>query len=130
MTHSVRHSRTLLATLLAMTIGTAVANDRAEARYRALPMTPVERTVTIRDLDLSSDRDIKTLYGRLSRAARIVCDANRSYPTAYIRAVLRPCVNSALDRAVVQVESPALTAYHEKTSSKSRLARVHSSTPY
>ena len=111
--------RTLMTVGLLATCSIATAGDDDGARYRELPMTLVERTVDVRDLDLSSPRDVKKLYGRLYRTARFVCEAQRSYPRGYIKEVVRPCVRSALDKAVLQVGSPALAAYHEVRAPKS-----------
>ena len=116
--------RTLITLTLTMICGVAAARTDAEARYRELPKTLIERTVEVRDLDLSSQRDVKKLYGRLYRAARVVCEAQRSYPREYIKAVVRPCVRSALDKAVLQVGLPTLTAYHMTKSPKALLSSV------
>ena len=105
--------RTLMTVALIATCSIAAAHDDDAARYRALPKTLVERAVDVRDLDLGSQRDVKKLYGRLYRAARVVCAAQKSYPREYIKEVVRPCVRGALDQAVLQAGSPALTAYHE-----------------
>lgn len=116
--------RTLITFTLIATCGVAAARTDAETRYRELPKTLVERTVDVRDLDLSSQRDVKKLYGRLYRAARVVCEARRSYPRDYIKEVVRPCVRSALDKAVLQVDLPTLTAYHMTKAPKALLSSV------
>jgi len=114
----------LMTVALIATCSIAAAHDDDATRYRALPKTLVERTVDVRDLDLSSQRDVKKLYGRLYRAARVVCEARRSYPRAYIKEVVRPCVRGALDQAVLQVGSPALTAYHEAKAPKALVSSL------
>ena len=120
--------RPLVALTVLAICSIATARTDAEARYRELPKTLVERTVDVRDLDLDSQRDVKKLYGRLYRAARVVCDAQKSYPREYIKEVVRPCVRSALDKAVLQVGSPTLAAYHATKAPKALLSSLDART--
>lgn len=113
----------LIPILLLGTVAVAVADARTQD-YRDVPLQAFHRTVSLRGLDLSSERDMKRLHFRLYLAARSACDGRRSYPRGYITDVLRPCMKGALDRAVAQIQSPALTAYHALKSQSLRLSQA------
>jgi len=65
--------------------------------------------VSYRDLNLSTAKDVQTLYHRLEKAAASVCmqvpQRELSRHLAYSR-----CYNAALDSAVLEVRSPELLA--------------------
>jgi UrcA family protein len=78
--------------------------------------SPSDDPSTIRlsfaDLDLSRPADAQTLYLRIKRAARIVCDATRSdWDVARLRH-WKECFAKAIDDAVSRIDRPTLTALH------------------
>lgn len=83
---------------------------------------PAERqvTVSLEHFDLSKQSDADEVYARLQRAARNVCGTlvNKDLN---IRRLTRECYDSALARAVAEVDSARLTALHE-SNSETRIA--------
>ncbi len=76
-------------------------------------------TVRFDDLNLEQPRGVTVLYRRLRHAAEHVCGEPERPGEATVSADWRACVAQAVDRAVVTVDRPALTAYHrEHTASK------------
>lgn len=69
-------------------------------------------TVTYADLNLSSPAGAKTLYGRIRTAARKVCTVNGESPYEFQNLDKRRCIRSAIDQAVMKVDSPVLVAMH------------------
>lgn len=63
--------------------------------------------VSYSDLDLSSEKDVMTLYKRISRAAEEVCP-EPSRHSMRITEISRKCVAAAISRAVHEVNSPQL----------------------
>ena len=88
--------------------GAAVCGSMA-----ALAQTPPEvRTEVVRfaDLDTSRIEGATALYRRLQIAARDVC--RDLQPTSALpRTQYKACVQSAIDRAVLDVNRPVVTAY-------------------
>ncbi len=93
--------------------GSAVAAD--------VPVEVPSVRVHFADLDLGKPAGTEALYGRLQRAARVVCD---TYETRLLVQgfAWQACVKSALDRAVDQVGDERLTAYHLAHGSRSATA--------
>jgi UrcA family protein len=71
-------------------------------------------TVPYSDLDLETAAGNRTLYARLSSAARRVCPRidNRDLAT---KAAVQQCRERALARAVHAIDSPALAALHRQS---------------
>jgi UrcA family protein len=69
-----------------------------------------KEVVPFRDLDLSNMEGVTKLYGRISHAARDVCDSLETlwFPQAY-----RACVDKAIADAVEKVNRPLLSQYHQ-----------------
>jgi UrcA family protein len=67
--------------------------------------------VSYADLNLSHAADARVLYQRLRGAAARVCNEVPTYDLAR-SAAYRRCFQAALDRAVADVHSPALSAIH------------------
>jgi UrcA family protein len=82
--------------------GAAIGANCAQAADTAV-------RVSYRDLNLSTPKDVQTLYRRLENAAASVCmqvpERELSRHLAYSR-----CYNAALDSAVMEVRSPELLA--------------------
>ena len=74
----------------------------------------VEESVAVRydDLDLDNAAGIARLYTRLKTAADKVCDTGYRPQTLFLAQGWRACVTAALDRAIIEVDRPALSAYH------------------
>jgi UrcA family protein len=67
------------------------------------------RTISYADLDISKPAGAKVLYGRIRSAANQVCDYS-AYWEMSLRQTQHDCVEKAIDKAVKQVDSPALSA--------------------
>jgi UrcA family protein len=67
------------------------------------------RKVSYADLDISKPAGAKVLYGRIARAAKEVCQSNgiESFGAAQL---VNRCIDHAIDKAVQDVGSPALSA--------------------
>jgi UrcA family protein len=75
--------------------------------------------VVVRFDDLNLDRTpgVVRLYQRLHAAAQEVCGPPTPANSRIVASDWRQCVAAAVDRAVRQIDRPAVTAYH--------LARLH-----
>jgi UrcA family protein len=75
------------------------------------------RTVKFGDLNLSSRDDVATLYARIKAAANEVCEPtdSRSIDTAVH---VRHCKEQAISRAVADVQSSMLMAFHMATTNQ------------
>lgn len=71
-----------------------------------------QRTVKFADLDLTRAEGAATLYSRIHSAARQVCTPTFATWEWEAARTARPCVDKAIDRAVAQVNAPALTSYY------------------
>ncbi len=95
-------------------------NPRATLRSLALvlligclgtaPVLASQVTVGFRDLDLNTIEGARTLYGRISAAAKKVCGYQGTALTD--RAIWQGCYRDAVSGAVARVNSPLLTAVH------------------
>lgn len=84
----------------------ARAQDLAAAKHN-VPSVVVRWS----DLDLSSTRDIRTLYGRIQAAAWSVC---RDMPPRPVSIESVQCRRNLVDEAVSRINQPALTALHSR----------------
>ncbi|MGA8705493.1 MAG: UrcA family protein [Steroidobacteraceae bacterium] len=71
-------------------------------------------SVRYADLDLSRPADVKVLYQRIGRAANAVCGERELTGSHLPLPSWRRCVADAVDHAVVQLDRPALSAYHRE----------------
>jgi UrcA family protein len=87
--------------------------DALAAASNAPAAGDVEQT-TVRFGDLNIDRaaDAAVLYRRIRYAAERVCGDPQMPGLSIISPSWRICVAQAVDRAVLAVDRPALTAYH------------------
>src|SRR5271156_767375 len=67
------------------------------------------RKVSFADLDISKPAGAKVLYGRILRAAKEVCQVN-GFQSLAMSQMINRCVDHAIDNAVKDVGSPALSA--------------------
>jgi UrcA family protein len=71
-------------------------------------------TVHFGDLNLEHPAGAAALYRRIRLAAKQVCGEPEQPGLAIISVELRACAAQAVERAVVAVDRPALTAYHRE----------------
>ena len=67
--------------------------------------------VKFADLDLTRPAGAQTLYHRIQGAARTVCEVDDGADLD--RAPYQQCVSAAIARAVVNIDAPLLTEYHQ-----------------
>jgi len=70
--------------------------------------------VRFHDLNLNSVQGVRTLYGRIRRAAGEVCAPYEATDSLIPSAAWRSCFEQAVAGAVRRVDSPLLTAYHAR----------------
>ena len=79
---------------------------------------PAGQTVSISvryaDLDLSRPADVKTLYQRIRHAADRACGERELTGSHTVIPSWKHCVTDAVDNAVIQLDRPALSAYHRE----------------
>jgi UrcA family protein len=80
-----------------------------QATARAADDGLPKRTVSYADLDISKPAGAKILYHRITAAANEVC-AYGAYWEISTRQKQHDCVQAAIDKAVKDVDSPALSA--------------------
>ncbi len=98
-----KNSITLVAVAAFITCSAAVAQADA--------FEPKSILVKFADLDTSNAQGAATLYGRLSSAAKSVCqDLEPGRELARVR-VYKDCIHAALSDAIVTIDRPAVTAY-------------------
>ncbi len=92
-----------------LALAAAAQAERASTLNGGEPSTVVKYY----DLDTSTSAGMRELYGRLQRAARIVCRSLR--PSFYVSPDLyeKKCVRAAIDKAVRGANKPRLTAIHD-----------------
>jgi UrcA family protein len=105
---TLRCAAVLLGSLLC---GSALADD-------ATSRTP-SKAVNYSDLNLKSQAGVTALYKRIANAASAVCQLPQGTDQIVIESELKACKADTTDRAVMQVNLPALTAMHfQKTGRK------------
>jgi UrcA family protein len=82
----------------------------ASARIQA-----TENRVAVRfySQELTSERGVARLYGRIVSAAKVACGERYTVGTRLISPDWQRCVRDAVDAAVSKVDSRALYAYYE-----------------
>jgi UrcA family protein len=105
MNTGIQNAARVTALFLCGAIAVCTLQVTAQAADDALP----SRRVSYADLDISKPAGAKVLYGRIVRAARAVCQYNPSDPFGTGPSITH-CVDHAIDTAVKDVGSPALSA--------------------
>jgi UrcA family protein len=82
----------------------------ANAANEVLP----SKRVNFADLDISKPAGAHVLYGRIVAAARQVCELNQ-FQTLAAKRLMNNCIDHAIDKAVRDVDSPAVTALRPST---------------
>jgi UrcA family protein len=85
----------------------AAANAPASAEMN-------QTTVHFGDLNVDHPAGAAVLYHRIRRAAQSVCGEQESPGSNFISRSWRACVAEAVNRAVIAVDRPALTAYYRR----------------
>jgi len=98
----------LAALLLCAAEGALFAADTAAAE------PPHSIIVPYFDLNLQRPADVATLYHRIARAAASTCGARDLTVSDLAAPDYRPCIGVAIAQAVAQVDSQALSAYHDR----------------
>jgi UrcA family protein len=98
------------ASLSVLTISVGAAED--------LP----QKTVRYADLNIAQPAGAQALYGRISAAAREVCDRSIGWDPIE-RLAMRACVDKTIDNAVKKVDEPALSALRFGGTDVLRLAK-------
>jgi len=75
---------------------------------------PVSVVVKYADLDLNRPADVRLLYRRIRLAADRSCGERVLTGSHLALTSWQQCVAAAVDAAVLQVDRPALTAYHHE----------------
>jgi UrcA family protein len=89
----------------------ALALSALQATARAADAGLPKQRVSYADLDISKPAGAKVLYSRIVAAANRVCGFDGSMDMATKRWV-QVCTDRAIDNAVRDVDSPALSALH------------------
>jgi UrcA family protein len=79
--------------------------------------------VNYEDLNLSTVAGVTLLYGRIERAARLVCGPNTDLSRL---GQWKTCYRLAVAAAVARVNNPLLTAIHDSKSGAPKLAALQS----
>jgi UrcA family protein len=93
----------------ALPLAAMFAATFAAAPAAAHQDVPVAR-VSYADLNLAKEAGVKTLYARVERAARSVCHSQYS-SSRQLRTAAELCIDTAIQRAVDEVDVAALTAH-------------------
>ena len=98
---------------LALTLGGGIAeaHDGYIVRQQGGGDGRLQYVVRYPDLNLSSIEGVSALYGRLRRAAELVCPLERDELSQ--RMQQQTCTNKAIGDAVSSVDSSLLTRYHQ-----------------
>ena len=88
----------------------AIGADKSQSAPTAESSSDIR--IRYADLDLSKPDDVRRLYGRIVRAARLVCDSVSSFGGNLSR--VQNCVRKTVADTVKQIDKPALNAYYAK----------------
>jgi len=79
----------------------------------AAPPADPAKTVNYSDINLKSAAGVDALYKRLKKAAYEVCQMPTGTRQIRIEQEFKACKADAVDRAVLQINLPTLTALHQ-----------------
>jgi UrcA family protein len=105
MNTTIQNTARAAACLLCGAIALCTLQVTARASDEGLP----SKRVSYADLDISKPAGAKVLYGRIVRAAKEVCEYT-GYQSLGMSQMVNRCVDHAIDKAVKDVDSPALSA--------------------
>jgi len=108
--------RQLLAGTLATSLcGASSGIASAEGSDSAAPKSMVVR---FGDLNLSSQAGVEELYGRIRRAADIVCNETRPSTTTPFSPAAQKCKAEVVSATVGKINNKVLTAMHQQKTSR------------
>jgi UrcA family protein len=94
-------------------LATILTSHGAIAATGESPYEATQRRVRYADLDITRSAGAAALYTRITAAARAVCEPTLStWEQESIASRSRRCREQAIERAVADVNAPALTSYH------------------
>jgi UrcA family protein len=105
MNTTIQNTARAAAFLLCGAIALCTLQVTAQAADDGLP----SKRVSYADLDISKPAGAKVLYGRIVRAAKDVCQT-AGFDSLGAAQLLNRCIDHAIDNAVRDVASPALSA--------------------
>jgi UrcA family protein len=90
------------------------AATHAMSADKSAPKTDGSSDIRIHyaDLDLSKPDDVHKLYGRVVRAAKLICGSPVSFGGSTAR--MQDCVEKTVAHTVKQLDKPALNSYYAK----------------
>lgn len=94
----------------AAVIAAAIGPGAATAALAATPESQITMQVSVADLNLSSEAGAQAALARIHRAAQAVCGDDGSRNSLADRAMLRACVDSAVERVIATENLPTLIA--------------------
>lgn len=102
-----RHIWTKPLAVMQLACGAAMMSSVPLVTAHAAEDAPPTRTVKYADLDLTKPAGVRALYGRITAAARHVCQLD-TVADLQMHSKEQACINQAIDGAVRNVNSPAL----------------------
>jgi len=93
------------------TLATILASHGAIAATVEPHYEVSQRIVRFADLDITRSAGAATLYARITTAARAVCEPSLSSQELGFSSQTRQCLEQAIERAITDVNAPALTSY-------------------
>lgn len=123
--NTTRFSSSWLVTLAAFAcVGLAAQDSAAAAAEEGNSVK-----VSYADLDLSSTAGATVLYGRIKRAAGVVCGTMPNRLELQRFSIWQQCYSGAISSAVSTVDSPRLTSIHGKSFASKNLTAALNRTP-
>ena len=110
MNNTIQNTARAATFLLCGAIALCTLQATAQAADDGLP----SRKVSYADLDISKPAGAKVLYGRIVKAAKDVCQFT-GFQSLGTNQMINRCVDHAIDNAVKDVGSPALSALRPNT---------------
>ena len=122
MTTTIATTARALTIAIAATLGLNAADAAVSSSSTDSSATDTPRTYVVRfaDLDLAKVEGAAALYARFRHAASVVCEPLESRDLA-LGEQRQACIDSAIANAVVSVNRPLVSQYHQ---SRTRTARA------
>jgi len=103
---------TMQTAYVSATLATILASHGAIAATVEPHYEVSQRIVRFADLDITRSAGAATLYARITTAARAVCEPSLGSQELGLSSQTRQCQEQAIERAITDVNAPALTSYH------------------
>jgi UrcA family protein len=114
-TATITQSRSFNSTLIASLL--AFAGILSSGQANADSAQVLTKTVSYDARSLNSEQGARTLYARIRSAAGEVCSPLESRELSR-RRLWQSCVHNAVESAVLKVDSPLVSAVHNKTTQR------------